>query len=828
MADDELPGETVEIEAPADDVQDTDDGGAIVTLGEEEERSEDFLKNLAEELPEPELQGISSQFLDLIEKDKEARKKRDDQYEEGIRRTGLGDDAPGGAQFEGASKVVHPMLTEACVDFAARAMGELFPTGGPVTDSIPGDITQEKLAKAQRKTRLLNFQLTTQCPEFRAELEQLITQLPLGGSQYLKVTWDEDRNRPQFLFVAIDEMYLPYAASNFYTAQRKTHVQFLTELDYKQRVKSGMYRDVDLAPPSMEPEQSGAAKATDKIEGREQDSYNADGLRTVFEVHTLYALEGDDLSKGEVAPYIITIDKPSGKVLSIYRNWDEPDESREELHWFVEFSFIPWRGAYALGLPQMIGGLSGAATGALRALLDSAHIQNIPSGIRLKSKVSGQSKNPQPGEIPEVEGGVNVDDIRKIFMPMPYNQPSPVLFQLLGFVVDAGRGVVRTTLEDIADTNANVPVGTTMARLQEGLKVFSAIHGRAHASMDRLLKILGRLNGTYLDDERLEAETGEELATRKDFDGPLDVVPVSDPEIFSDVQRITQVQTVASRADLKPQLYEQRTVELELLQTLKIPNPERFLVPAPEPKEQNAVNENAAAALGRPVTAFPEQDHLAHLKTHLDFMLSPVFGQNPLIAPAFIPVMLNHFREHLAWWYASSVFEASNFAAGGDIGTAMQSMKSEDRKELDRMLVNAGAVTIEFGDQLFAQLPQVIQQAMQMMQQLAPQPQPDPFVQIEGQKIQQREAEGQRKDALKREEIQIDAAKDDKDRQADMERERLRQSSEDQRKAAELAARDKMNTDDNQTAKELAAAEILSDEKVGISTGTRINPNPGP
>lgn len=835
--------ELIEVEdTEAPEVVETEDGGAVVTIEDEEPaRSEDFLKNLAEEMSASDLNSIGSQFLDAIEKDKEARKRRDEQYTEGLRRTGLGDDAPGGAEFEGASKVVHPMLTEACVDFSARAMKELFPVGGPVKDSVPGDPTEEKIAKAKRKTTLLNYQLTVMCPEFRAELEQLMTQLPLGGAQYLKVNWNEERNKPTFLFVAIDEMYLPYAASNFYTAQRKTHVQYLTQIDYEQRVKSGMYRDVDLAPPGSEPEQSAAGKANDKIEGRSQDAYNQDGLRTVFEVHALTRLEGDERTDGELAPYIITIDQNTRCVLAIYRNWDEPDETREELQWFVEFPFVPWRGAYPIGLPHMIGGLSGATTGALRALLDSAHLQNVASGLHLKTGVNGQSINPTPGTTSEVEAPIGVTDIRQIFMPLPFNGPSATLFSLLGFLVDAGRDVIRTTFDDLADNNANAPVGTTLALIEQGMQVYSAIHQRLHAAMDGLLRILHRLNATHLDDEKLEHEAGEELASRKDFQGPLDVVPVSDPNIFSEVQRVAQVQTIAQRANERPQLYDQRKVEERLLQTLKIPDYEDLLVAPVEPKEQNAVNENVAATLGRPVMAFPDQDHLAHLKTHLEYMISPAFGMSPLIAPRFLPVMLGHLTEHIALWYAATVFDNSNIAVGTDIGDVMRGIKDPDeRKALDRMLAEAGANAIVTGDDMFgpkmiegpegkpvpAGFPAVIQQAQAVMQQFAPQPMQDPRIAIEGQKLQQKAAADQQDAALKGQQLQVDAKESAEDRANRLQIEQLRQDREDERTRLETEARLLANTEDNQTAKQLAAAEIISGDKVAIENGGGINPNP--
>jgi chaperonin GroES len=636
--DDDLPEDTLpedEVvdlgdEDADDDVIDTEDGGAIVRLDDDEAeaRSEDFYANLALDMSDSELSEVAQTFLDLIGKDKEARKKRDEQYEEGLRRTGLGDDAPGGAQFQGATKVVHPMLTEACVDFAARAIKELFPSSGPVKDFIVGDVSGEKVEKAKRKTAFMNWQLTVQATEFRAELEQLLTQVPLGGAQYMKVTWNEARNRPEFLFVAIDDMYLPFAATNFYTAQRKTHVQYLTTIDYQRRVKSGMYRDVDLGPVTMEPDFSVAEKANNKIEGRNETSYNEDGLRTIYEIYTVADIEGDEL-----LPYIISVDKTSGKVLSIYRNWDELDRAQEELLWFVEFPFVPWRGAYPIGLPHMVGGIAAASTGALRALLDSAHISNSQTMLKLKGgSRGGQSLEIQPTQVMEIEGGLAADDIRKLIMPLPYNPPSAVLFQLLGFLVDAGKGVIRTSMENIADGNPNAPVGTTLAKIEQGMVVFSAIHARLHNSMQRLLSILHRLNGMYLEDAEVEAEIGEELATREDFDGPLDVVPVSDPNIFSESQRFAQVQAVAQRAAAMPQLYNQRKVEERILETLKIPNSKELLTQPMEPKEQNAVNENVAATMGRPIVAFPEQDHIAHLKTHLAYMMSPALGMSQLMA----------------------------------------------------------------------------------------------------------------------------------------------------------------------------------------------------
>jgi chaperonin GroES len=825
-------GEMFELPEEVSDIEDTEDGGAIVRFGEEEEEpsgEREFYANLAEKLPEGVMDDVAQEFLGLIAKDKEARKKRDEQYEEGIRRTGLGDDAPGGAQFQGASRVVHPMLTEVCVDFSARAIKELFPPEGPAKDHIVGDETADKVAKAQRKTRYLNWQMTQQMPEFRAELEQLLTQVPLGGAQYLKLSYDPNKKRPVPLFIGIDDVYLPYAATNFYSAERKTHVQYVTEIEYLQRVKSEMYRDVDLAPTTMEPDVSKAEKANNKIEGRDGSAYDVDGLRTIFEIYAIADIE----EEYGLAPYIFSIDKVTGKVLAVYRNWEEDDETLQEMQWIVEFPFVPWRGAYPIGIPQMIGGISAAATGALRALLDSAHIANFPGMLKLKGgREGGQSERIDPTEVKEIEGGAFSDDIRKIAMPLPFNQPSPVLYQLLGFLVDAGKGVVRTTLEDIADNQGNMPVGTQLARIEQGMVVFNAIHARLHDAMGRTLKVLHRINAMYLENDEVKDETGQLLVRRSDFEGPMDVVPVSDPNIFSEAQRFAQVQALSQRAMALPQVYNIRKVEERILQQLRVPNAKELLVAAPEPKEMNAINENVAATLGRPISAFPEQDHLAHLQVHLDYLTSPILGSSMLMAPTFVPGILNHIKEHIALWYATHVFEVASKAAGQDISEFQKIRDVEVKKSFDQLLAAASQKVVPNASQAFGAIPQIVQQAMGMLQQLsgmnAPQ---DPRMAAQMAETQRKAAADQASLQVKQAELQLEQAKaqqaaaETAQRQSDnLKREMIKQDRLDNRQAAELEVKMMTNREDNDTAKQIAAMEAITGEKVGVSTGTGINP----
>jgi hypothetical protein len=817
--------EIIEIDDEQGDVEDTEDGGAVVRLENKQDADESkaHFANIVDEVPQDELDDIVNDLLEKIERDKDARSKRDKLYEEGLRRTGLGDDAPGGAQFSGANKVVHPMLVEACVDFSARFMKEVFPPGGPVKSKVLGKVDREKLDKAQRKADFMNWQTTEQMPEFRGELEQLSTQLPLGGGQYLKLMWSPQWRRPTAEFIAIDDMHLPFAATNFYSADRKTHVQYVTKADFNRRVKAGMYIDVELGAPG-EVEFSAASKANNKIEGREDTSYNEDGLRTIFECYT--HLDFGDGSE----PYIISIDKSSGKALALYRNWEPEDERRKEMDWIVEFPFVPWRGAYPIGLTHMIGGLSGAATGALRALLDSAHIQNIPTLLKLKGGPGGQTINVQPTEIVELDGGALVDDVRKLAMALPFNGPSPTLFQLLGFLVDAGKGVVQTSFEKLSDQNPNAPVGTTLALIEQGMVVFSSIHSRLHNSMARVFKILHRINSAYLTEDDIDAmEAGLDVKP-EDFDGPLDVVPVSDPAIFSEAQRFAQVQAVQQRAAVMPQMYDMRKVEEMFLRNVKL-SPDDVLQPEPGKDDIDPVSENVAASMGRPIYVLPQQDHLAHMMVHLSFLQSPMFGKNPAIIKTFLYPMALHLRDHVLNYYLTEAHRG--------VRLAVEKGQIEEDADQQAQLIMRVQQLVE---QQLGQYAELLAAVDQEAQQYAPQPQmpPDSTMQVAQLNAQIQQAALQQRGQTDAQRLQIEQQKAAQKAQLDaasladkqqaraeeMQREQLRQSMENQRTSAEIAARINMNDSDNATAMRLAAAEIQTGERIAVSTGTGINPNP--
>jgi hypothetical protein len=611
------------------DLEELPDGSVVVTLDTKGPmEDEDFYQNLSDSdiIHDIDLGSLALRYIELVEKDKDARKQRDKQYEEGIKRTGMGNDAPGGANFNGASKVVHPVMAETCIDFAARAIKEMFPPDGPTKTKILGDVTEEKTAIAERKRDYMNWQLTEQIEEFRDEQEQMLTQLPLGGSQYLKLWYDEKKKRPCAQFLPIDNVLLPYAAGNFYTAERFTEVDDISDWDYKRRIDSGLYRETTMTRATMDPEMTGSQKATNKVEGKSQND-NEDAVRRVYHIYTWLELDDDPVTNGEMAPYILMIDDLSSEVIGLYRNWEEGDRTMTKLDWVIEFKFIPWRGAYAVGLPQLIGGLSAALTGSLRALLDSAHINNAATLLKLKGgKISGQSQEIDVTQVVEIEGAPGVDDVRKMAMPMPFNPPSPVLFELLGWLTSAAKGVVTTAEEKIADVNSNTPVGTTQALIEQGAVVFSSIHARLHESQARVLKILSRINRWYLDDMQ-RGEIVEDLdIKREDFARVTDVIPVSDPHIFSETQRMAQTQAVMAIMKDNPDLFNKKVVIQRFLKQIKVPGSTKSWLtcprqskwtrptktwPWPSVKGPTPTPSRTTLATSRPIWTLPRAQSLA-------------------------------------------------------------------------------------------------------------------------------------------------------------------------------------------------------------------------
>lgn len=713
------------------------DGSALVTLPEAEDEEVGFGANLAEKLSDFKLQQLASDLLDLIEKDKDARKKRDEQQEEGLRRTGLGDDAPGGATFSGASKTVHPVLAEGCVDFSARAMKEIFPARGPVKTKIYGKEDRPKLDKAKRKKDFLNWQLTNKISEYRAEKEVMLTQLPLGGSQYEKYWIDPVAQRIKMEFVPIDEILLPFSASSFYGASRVTHVQNIIKSTFEDRIRSGFYRDIRNSITEGEPEPTASEEANRKIEGKEPSGYNEDGTRTIYETHCLLNLEDEE--DEELKPYIVHIDASADKILAIYQNWREGDESYTKLDWLVENKFIPWRGAYGIGLLHLIGSLAGSATGALRALLDSAHINNTPTAIKLKGgRASGANTTVEVTAVQEIDAPPGVDDIRKVIMGMPFNQPSPVLFQLLEWLTNQAKGVVATAEERIADASNNMPVGTALALIEQGSQVFSAIHARLHASQAKALEIICRLNFDYPNVEDM-ARFG---LTPEDFKDNDDVEPVSDPNIFSEAQRYAQLQEELKLVGMFPDLPWNRFELVKRgLELLRVDHSDEVLPKPPEPFTGDPVSENTRALMGSPLKASPDQDHLAHLQEHLRALNDPLLGGNPLFPGPLLQNILANCAQHLVFLYSASAMTAAT--------VRMAKTGGQDR---EKTIADAAGEVMGGLQEVLPQLAQQIAQAQQLVMSKMPQPPQDPAVQAT---LQAAMAETERRKAVDAQTFQL-------------------------------------------------------------------------
>ena len=777
-------GAEVELDIDEDDLEELPDGSVVVSMEKgfkTPSEDEDFYQNLADVLNPMDLDSIALRYLDLIEKDKEDRKGRDKQYEDGLRRTGMGNDAPGGANFNGASKVVHPIMVETCIDFASRAIKELFPPDGPTRTKILGEVTPEKSEVAERKRDYMNWQLTEQIEEYRDEQEQMLTQLPLGGSQYLKMWYDDKKRRPCAEFVPIDNIYLPFAAGNFYTAQRVTEVHEITDFEFKQRIDRGLYRDVQFIRSTLEPEQSGAEKANDKIEGKSM-SDNVDGLRTVYHVYTWLELDEDDRTDGKWAPYIMMIDANDHEMLGLYRNWEEGDETMTKLDWIVEFKFIPWRGAYAVGLPHIIGGMSAALTGALRALLDTAHINNSATMMKLKGgKISGQSDQIDVTQVIEIEGAPGVDDVRKIAMPLPFNPPSAVLFELLGWLTTQAKGVVTTAEEKIADVTSNAPVGTTQALIEQGAAVFSSIHARLHESQKRVLMILGRINRWYLDEQQKGDVVADLPISKEDFMRNSDVVPVSDPHIFSETQRIAQMQAVIALSQQNPDLFDRRAVVSRALKQMKVPNVAELMPAAIKPGEMNAIDENMAMALGKPAFAYPGQDHLAHIQSHLNFSLDPTLGSNPIIAMNCLPQEMEHIKQHMVLWYKDQMTQY----AAGETGINLQKY---DEKDMTKPIDQTIAVASEH---VKMDTQQVFEKVMPALQQLG---------QLIAQMTQQRQQQATQMDPDSQAVLQASMA--------ETQRRQMRDQADIQLQTQKLQTEVAMNTENNLTKERMKAADL--------------------
>ena len=734
----------MEVELDKKKLQFTNENGEKVNVDIDQEQTEkeeeafesNHYSNLAEELPEQEINLIGKELVRAYEDDKSSRKNWEDQYSKGLSMLGVVvEDRQD--PFPGASGVHHPLLAEAATQFQARAIAEIFPAGGPVKTQVIGKITDKKLDQSQRVQDFMNFQITQEIPDYFNELDQMLFYLALAGSAFKKVYFDNTLDRICSKFVPAEEFVISMENTDLETAERYTQVMKLTRNDIRKHQVSGYYKDIPLSSSETSPGSNDGDmvdQTLQRLEGMTPSM--ADKIHTVLEVHTNLDL-GED--KNELAlPYIVTIDLDSQKVLSIRRNWKEEDSLRRKRTYFIHYKYLPGLGFYGFGLIQMIGGLQHASTGALRALLDSAAFANLNGGFRAKgARIEGGDITVSPGEWVEVEA--YGDDLRKSFIPLPFKEPSPTLLQLLGVLTESGRRFASIADAMIGDSAGSGPVGTTIALIEQGSKVYSAIHKRIHQAQGREFKLIYELNGEYLDEEYSFEVIGEnKKIRRKDFTASISVVPVSDPNIFSQAQRIALAQTGLQLAQASPDIIDVKEATRRFLQALNIPDYMDLMIEDEDTPRRDPVSENMALLNGKPIQVFEDQDHQAHIQVHSQFINDPRFGGNPEAKERLYPAMLAHIGQHMAFLYQQQM-QASvppgNPISSGDFNRELDDEPSQE-------------ISIEEENRIAANAAQAAQQLMGSMP-------PSP----EEQKQQMEAQEKQAQLALKGEELNIRKAR---------------------------------------------------------------------
>lgn len=836
-----------------EDVIRTPDGGAIIRKRKPSNSNykNKHFDNLALN-PDPDfqrkLQHFANEIWDDIQIDKDSAQKGDDRYAKALGDTGITGKAMGGASFDGASTVTHPILGEAAFDYSARVIREMLPPSGPARPHVDGILTKESFERAKRVARHMNYQTRRVMRNFAAELSQTWTQQPLAGAGYIKL-WRGANGKPKIAFVPQDNVHRPASDDDFYSCERITHEMSMSKRRLLKAMRDGLYKDWDLTS-APEIERTKVEKQADAATGTETPTENVDDTRPIYETACWW-----DEADGDSCPYILTMDKDSKTVLALYRNWKEGDGEYEPIDFLHEFPFWEFRGGKPIGLAGMLSGLPKAATGALRALLDSSLRANFSGAVKIKGGQSGSTSMPAPNEITEIENATGTDDIRKLIFPTNIAGPSETLLKLLGVLVDSARGMVRASFDDlISKGTADIPVRTMMMLLDEGTIVYSSIFARQHRAMERLLAGLYRINQQMPKSVKFSDRDGEETVSSGDYTGDCIVMPVSDPRINSETQRWTRANFVAERADklsMNPAtagVYKAYQVEKNVLEAGGIEGIDMLLNKPVEASEMSAPNENVALSLGRAVAAYPEQNHLAHIESHVDFGESPLYGQSPVFMPTVIPGGIQHVKEHIALEYASRTMKIVDEAIEEnapeyfdkardretlqgkmDIVEMMRMKEPELGRLIDQAMAIASRPVLESLQTDLAKVMPVLAKWMEQAQQFKP-PQPmDPTqVAIQTTKLA---TDAQLAVADKRTETEKEKiaaqAKRDADKLAADAAKTAEQIAADASKTAEQIAQDdralsgklEMNAEDNQTA--ITITE-MRDGKGNLTTGTGI------
>ena len=735
----------------------TEDGGAIVILGPElsDQVMPGFNSNLADHMDARDLGALGQQLLDDFESDSHSREDWEQTYKKGLDLLGLKIEDRS-SPWPGACGVFHPILAEAAVRFQSQAIMETFPAGGPVRTKIVGRVTPERERQAIRVKEDLNYILTEKMSEYRGEHERMLFALPLAGAAFKKVYFDPTLGRPASVYVPAEDFVAPYGASDLQTAPRYTHIMRKHPNEIRKLQVMGFYRDVDLSTPV--PDRNEIQRTKDKLSGEEMTEF--DDRHILYEMHVDLDLPGyEDVGKdgeptGIALPYVVTVEKSTGVVLSIYRNWKQEDELKLKRQHFVQYGYIPGFGFYPFGLIHLVGGIAKSATSILRQLVDAGTLANLPAGLKARGlRIKGDSTPLMPGEFRDVD--VPSGAIKDSITFLPYKEPSQVLAQLLGTLVEEGRRFASIADLQIGDANQNAPVGTTLALMERAMKVMSAVQARLHASMKQELDLLVDIIRTHMQGD-YDYETDMGATRTDDYDGRIDVIPVTDPNAASLSQRVVQYQAALQLAQQAPQMYDLPELHREMLTVLGIQDPGKIIPSEKDKKPMDPVSENMAILSGKPVKAFLYQDHEAHIKVHMAAMQDPkilqLVGQSPQ-ASAMQAAAMAHISEHIGFQYRKEIEKQ----LGVELPPPDEPLPEDIEVALSQLVAEAAQKLLQ-KDQSEVQQ-QEIQQKMQ-----------DPVVQAQMQDMQNKQAEIQRK-----------AAKD----QADFELRRNQQRIEEERIASQ-------------------------------------------
>ena len=737
-----LPSETEDDELEVDlgdSVEDDGEGGVLVTLGPEPKGTDGFDANLAETLDEDYLTILASDLLAEVESDEKARGEWLDTYIKGLETLGLKYEERT-EPWAGACGVQHPLLMESAVRFQSETMMETFPSAGPVRAKIVGKETQDKKDAALRVEQDMNFQLTEVMKEYRPEHERLLMNLCLSGNGFKKIYYDPALGRQTAMYVAAEDIIVPFGASSLESADRVTHKMRKTQNEVKRLQAAGFYRDIDLPEPQQTMDTIESAKA------KEQGFTSVvDKRYQIYEIHAHLDLEENEnreyRSKNGVAqPYVVTIDKSSGKVLALYRNWEEDDELRDKRQHFVHYGYIPGSGFYYYGLIHLIGGHARAATSLLRQLVDSGTLSNLSGGFKAKGmRIKGDSTPIGPGEWRDVD--LPSGAIRDNILPLPYKEPSATLYQLMDKIIEDARRFASVADLKISDMSSQAPVGTTLAILERTLKVMSAVQARVHFAMKQEFKLLKTIIRDNTPDQySYEPEVGERMARGTDYD-MVDVIPVSDPNASTMSQRVVQYQAVMELSKTAPQLYDLPLLHRQMIEVLGVKNAKK-LVPTPEDmKPVDPVSENMNILMGKPAKAFMYQDHEAHLQVHMSAMQDPkiqqMVGQNPQ-AQLIQGAAMAHVMEHVAYQYRREIERM--------LGAALPPMPEQAEGDEEAEHILPPQVEVQLSQVTAMAAAKLLQkdqaEAAMMAQQQAAQ---DPVMQLQMRDIEVKEKEVERK-----------------------------------------------------------------------------------